>query len=195
MKVNTKSKRTLKEMSNEYSSDFMKKYNDINIIHFNENMSMVNKMDNMNFSPASYSGFFKTNPLLEARNKSMRDWGVESACYDFSSDDRETLTSTTGSRYSNPDRRKMSTTCYKLELPEEDHRNDVAGAMVSELDSFCTLCTSSFSFSNCNNCEKSSCGSKCSNERSGNLVESDDDEEDGERVEIVDATDKIINAG
>lgn len=29
------------------------------------------------------------------------------------------------------------------------------------LDSFCTLCTSSFSFNRCNQCEESSCGSKC----------------------------------
>lgn len=29
------------------------------------------------------------------------------------------------------------------------------------LDSFCTLCTSSFSFNRCNQCEDSSCGSKC----------------------------------
>lgn len=33
------------------------------------------------------------------------------------------------------------------------------------LDSFCTLCTSSFSFNRCNQCEDSSCGSKC-NDRS-----------------------------
>lgn len=34
--------------------------------------------------------------------------------------------------------------------------NSVAG-----LDSFCTLCTSSFSYNRCNQCEESSCGSKC----------------------------------
>lgn len=32
---------------------------------------------------------------------------------------------------------------------------------VAGLDSFCTLCTSSFSFNRCNQCEESSCGSKC----------------------------------
>lgn len=32
---------------------------------------------------------------------------------------------------------------------------------VAGLDSFCTLCTSSFSFNRCNQCEDSSCGSKC----------------------------------
>lgn len=32
---------------------------------------------------------------------------------------------------------------------------------VTGLDSFCTLCTSSFSFNRCNQCEESSCGSKC----------------------------------
>lgn len=35
---------------------------------------------------------------------------------------------------------------------------------INGLDSFCTLCTSSFSFNRCNQCEDSSCGSKC-NER------------------------------
>lgn len=32
---------------------------------------------------------------------------------------------------------------------------------VAGLDSFCTLCTSSFSYNRCQHCENSSCGSKC----------------------------------
>lgn len=57
--------------------------------------------------------------------------------------------------------------------------NSVAG-----LDSFCTLCTSSFSYNRCNQCEESSCGSKCNLSqlhdgksllnRSGNISEGGD---------------------
>ncbi|XP_021712312.1 uncharacterized protein LOC110680830 [Aedes aegypti] len=204
IKVSPKSKKSLKDMSAGYSADFMKKYNDINIIHFNENMSMVNKLDNIRFSPSNYTNLFKTNPLLEGkRSKSFREWGVESASFEFSSDDRDTLTMTSCSHYSTE-----ATENYHLLRSVSQHSNDgnsrelsdfggvaggvdieddddddeddddgiiinhlsledcFAGGLVSQLDSFCTLCTSSFSFSNCNNCEKSGCGSKCSGEGS-----------------------------
>ncbi|XP_062536879.1 uncharacterized protein LOC134205563 isoform X2 [Armigeres subalbatus] len=204
IKVTPKSKKSLKDMSSGYSADFMKKYNDINIIHFNENMSMVNKLDNIRFSPSNYSNLFKTNPLLEGkRSKSFRDWGVESASFEFSSDDRDTLTMTSCSHYSaegtehyhllkslsqqssDGHSRKLlgSASGGGVDADDDDDDDDeddddgiiinhysledcFAGGLVSQLDSFCTLCTSSFSFSNCNNCEKSGCGSKCSGEES-----------------------------
>ncbi|XP_055622200.1 uncharacterized protein LOC129765793 [Toxorhynchites rutilus septentrionalis] len=196
IKVSPKSKKSLKDISTGYSADFMKKYNDINIIHFNENMSMVNKLDNIRFSPSNYTNLFKANPLLEGkRNKSFRDWGVESACFEFSSDDRDTLTMTSCSHYSAADERyhllrSISQQGNRLkkgrrddgmganddDVDDDDDDDDddgiiiphysleecLGGGMASQLDSFCTLCTSSFSFSNCNNCEKSGCGSKCS---------------------------------
>lgn len=198
--MSPKSKKSLKDMSAGYSADFMKKYNDVNIIHFNENMSMVNKLDNVRFSPSNYTNLFKTNPLLEGkRSKSFRDWGVESASFEYSSDDRDTLTMTSCSHYSGDgeyyhllkslSQHSNDEHCRRLlgegGSAEEDDEDDddeddddgiimnhysleecFAGGLVSQLDSFCTLCTSSFSFSNCNNCEKSGCGSKCSGDGS-----------------------------
>lgn len=46
------------------------------------------------------------------------------------------------------------------------------------LDSFCTLCTSSFSFNRCNHCEDSSCGSKCNDRNDNNdqkLIDTNND--------------------
>lgn len=131
--------------------DVLQKYNDINIIHFNENMSMVNRMDNIKFVP--YTRQFKSSPSLvsafpsNGRNKSLREWGVETVSFDFSSDDRMTPTTSGESA---------------------DERVDFSDSAIqtsSANDSFCTLCTSSFSFDNCNNCPENTCGSKCSSEQ------------------------------
>lgn len=203
-----KSKKSLKDFQSGYSADFMKKYNDINIIHFNENMSMVNKLDNVRFSPSNYTNLFKTNPLLEGRRtKSFREWGVESASFEFSSDDREegdrgedegdeegTLTMTSCSRSYSEKYVLLRSISQQgggggddLDSGDEDDgiimnhyslEECLAGGLVSQLDSFCTLCTSSFSFSNCNNCEKSGCGSKCSVASSSRNDERDDDDDD-----------------
>ncbi|XP_053698839.1 uncharacterized protein LOC128745784 [Sabethes cyaneus] len=190
-----KSKKSLQDMSAGYSVDFMKKYNDINIIHFNENMSMVNKLENVRFSPSNYTNLFKTNPLLEGkRSKTFREWGVESASFDFSSDDRDTMTMTSYSHYSSDEAKccllppkamdhRKPPAIISNSIDEEDDDDDgiimnhysleecLAGGLVSQLDSFCTLCTSSFSFSNCNNCEKSACGSKCSADSSSTTID------------------------
>ncbi|XP_055526713.1 uncharacterized protein LOC129719220 [Wyeomyia smithii] len=194
-----KSKKSLQDMTAGYSVDFMKKYNDINIIHFNENMSMVNKLENVRFSPSNYTNLFKTNPLLEGkRGKSFREWGVESASFDFSSDDRDTLTMTSYSHCSGDEakcrllpktiepRRPPPLAATNIGNIDEDDDDDdgiiinhysleecLAGGLASQLDSFCTLCTSSFSFSNCNNCEKSACGSKCSGDSNTTIDEAE----------------------
>lgn len=129
--------------------DVLQKYHDINIIHFNENMSMMNRMDNIKFVPyARTSTVNKSSPSLiggfSNRKKSLREWGVETVSFDFSSDDRMTPT----------------TSCESAD--ERVDFSDSAIQTSSANDSFCTLCTSSFSFSNCNRCDDQ-CGSKCSN--------------------------------
>lgn len=130
--------------------DIMQKYNDINIIHFNENMSMMNRMDNIKFVP--YSRQFKSSPSLitgfnNGRKKSLREWGVETVSFDFSSDDRMTPTTSGES------------------IDERIDFSDSAIQTSSANDSFCTLCTSSFSFSNCHGCGENVCGSKCSSDK------------------------------
>lgn len=160
VQVSPRPKKTLKEFSNRYSSNFMKKYNDINIIHFNENMSMQSRNGTMKFAPTYRGGFFQTNPMTDSfpgRKKSAaptatataivdRELGVETVCYDFSSDDR------------------LTDACPSTSDDGETGVNDFsdARATANSMDSFCTLCTSSFSFNNCNKCEGSSCSSKCS---------------------------------
>lgn len=84
--------------------------------------------------------------------------------FDSSSDERlaveHTMSSFTDSPLSDSSMRETETDdcicsysdCGQTMLDE----HSVAG-----LDSFCTLCTSSFSFNRCNQCEESSCGSKC----------------------------------
>lgn len=113
-------------------------YNDINIIHFNENMSMMNKNDNIKFVP--YQRQFKAPQI-----KSKQEWGMEAVSFNFSSDDRMTTSE--------------ESDCERLDF------SDSAMQANSANDSFCTLCSSSFSFSNCHGCGDNFCGSKCSNER------------------------------
>lgn len=156
-----KPKKTLKEFSSRYASNnFMKKYNDISIIHFNENMSMQSRNTTLQkLTPGrQYSGVFQTSPLNRSFEKTLQNNHVmlnrkghrkeveeETVCYDFTSDGTSTINTTS----------------------DDDGETGVnefsdVGATGSPLDSFCTLCTSSFSFNNCKNCEGNSCSSKCS---------------------------------
>lgn len=143
LQVSPKPKKSLKEISSRYSLNFMQKYHDLNIIHFNENMSMTSRQNTMKF--ARCPGAFSTSPISNSfsnRKKSIRDYkGLEGINFELSSDDRAGTSSDDG---------ELSDT----------------RATASPMDSFCTLCTSSFSYSNCNNCEQSACSSKCSAEES-----------------------------
>lgn len=172
-----KPKKSLKEMSYKYSSNFMQKYNDVNIIYFNENMSMARKYDMRKYSP-NFSNFrtFEThsssstmtnenNNNLINKNKNyklirnchnnknknrkfLREWGSESVSFEFSSDDRE-------------DKTESDDTTTDIISSDIDIQSEV-------LDSFCTLCTSSFSFNHCRYCDNSGCSSKCQSEKSIN---------------------------
>lgn len=156
-----KPRKSLKEISNRYSSHYMQKYNDVNIIYFNENMSMTSKSNTIKFARCP-TGNFKPSPLNNSfsnRKKSIREFGIETAYYDFSSDDRTTTTSTTNSPASESSNRETETDDCLCEYSD--------CAVTNGLDSFCTLCTSSFSFNQCNRCEKSTCSSKCDNSVNG----------------------------
>lgn len=170
-----KPRKSLKEISDRYSSHYMQKYNDVNIIYFNENMSMTSKSNTIKFSRCP-AGTFKQSPLNQSfsnRKKSIRDWEVETACFDFSSDDRATTTSGessaaslagVGSPGTSGDSDSISTSVKTTSRSDATEclcnfsENAVSGG---QLDSFCTLCTSSFSFSHCNKCDESRCSSKC----------------------------------
>ncbi|CAD7091541.1 unnamed protein product [Hermetia illucens] len=143
---NPKPKKSLKEMSTNYSSNFMQKYNDLNIIYFNENMSMTSRYDMRNYSPVYKQQIFRTSPMSSSftmRQNTNREWGSESVSFEFSSDDRED----------------------KTESETDGAHTDAEDSAGAALDSFCTLCTSSFSFNQCRYCDDSACSSKCQSEK------------------------------
>ena len=155
-------RKSLKAMSNRYSSNYMQKYHDVNVIHFDKNMSMTNKINTIKFARCP-TGNFKPHLMSDnflTGKKTLRDWSTDTACFDFSSDDRATATtSTTNSPASESSTRDTET---------DDCICDYSDcARTNGLDSFCTLCTSSFSYNRCNRCETSSCGSKCNSPING----------------------------
>lgn len=68
-------------------SHYMQKYNDVNIIYFNENLSMTSKCNTIKFSRGPAAGkTFKQSPMNQSfsnRKKSIRDWEVDESCFDF----------------------------------------------------------------------------------------------------------------
>lgn len=123
IKNNNSSKKLL--LKKTYCKNLMYKYN--NIIHFNENLSMMDKNANYNISEGQL-----TNKFMPGRQKSLKEWGIDTAIFDFSSDERESGES-----------------CINM------IENDFQGAYFS-INSCCS-CSSSFSFSNCNGCNQSIC--------------------------------------
>lgn len=91
---------------------------------------------------------------------------------DCSSDERgASTTTTTGKSHSesplsDTSVRETETDDYLCSYSDCEQRMD-AGRDMAALDSFCTLCTSSFSFTRCQHCENSSCGSKCDSSQGG----------------------------
>lgn len=162
-----KPKKSLREISDRYSSQYMQKYNDVNIIYFNENMSMTSKNNTVNFSSCPI-GTFKPSPMNKSfsnRRKSIREWGVETVCFDFSSDDRTGGGSGGGGDGTGTSTSNGTPSDSSLASPNDSGAeclcNFSENALTGPLDSFCTLCTSSFSFSKCNKCDESTCSSKC----------------------------------
>lgn len=125
--------------------------------------------------------------LMTNRNRSLRHWvggkgalpslktdpfiGVDSmTCFECSSSDERHATNTAKSSVSSTtDSPSTDSSLRDTETDEyvgnfSDYTGTNLGAHsgnATALDSFCTLCTSSFSFNRCNRCEASSCSSKC----------------------------------
>lgn len=175
----TSQKKSLKEISDRYPTKQMQ--NEVNVIYFNENMSMTSKFNRNNkFQLNAKNG----NLGLLNQNRSMRDWigsnvtptlanlGIRSnenktngTCFECSIERNATTITKSSSTTNSP---------LSESSPHETETDDCLGSYsdctatnVGEggnLDSFCTLCTSSFSFNRCNRCEESSCSSKCNSE-------------------------------
>lgn len=86
---------------------------------------------------------------------------------DGSSDERGASTTTTATGKSHSESPLSESSVRETETDDylcsySDCEQTVADATsMANLDSFCTLCTSSFSYNRCQHCENSSCGSKC----------------------------------
>lgn len=86
--------------------------------------------------------------------------------FDTSSDDRmqstvDAMSSFTDSPLSDSSMRETETDDCICSFSDCGQTTMIDANSAAGLDSFCTLCTSSFSFNRCNQCEDSSCGSKC----------------------------------
>lgn len=68
-----------KSLSEKYQQQMMNKYNHDNVIHFNDNISMVEKGNNM------LNNTLLANFILDRK----KEFEAKSATFDFSSDDRE----------------------------------------------------------------------------------------------------------
>lgn len=202
--TNSRQKKNLKEMSNRnYNPHYTHhRFNDINTIYFNENMSMTSRCSTIRFSRCP-TGNFNPNAANNVRSAKQKhqqplyEWidskGTKqslspsplgksysrfslnenhlpsisnhrnSDIFDSSSDERvvsnvEGMSSFTDSPLSDSSMRETETDDC-LCTYSDCGQTITDGA--TQLDSFCTLCTSSFSFNRCNQCEESSCGSKC----------------------------------
>ncbi|KAI8036090.1 hypothetical protein M5D96_011184 [Drosophila gunungcola] len=149
-----------------------------NVIYFNENLSMASKYNVRPFPLTRYPSC----PLSSfgAASQEGRGGGggagggrqegsagsslgeeedTESEPYHFCSDeDRSSHTATLKMRHHHG--LEMDASVNEEDADLEDDQAE------SQLDSFCTLCTSTFSYNKCCRfCENSLCGSKCNSER------------------------------
>lgn len=100
------------------------KYDNLGIIYFNENISMMEKK--------LYESSYKNARFGKTMFNANKDWETNTATFDFSSDDREKSLSSTDDDGS-----------FRQKSINSRHFNHSNGGSSS-----CTLCTSSFSFCN-----------------------------------------------
>lgn len=150
------------------NADLMRKYNNIDtdgggafnnsnsIIYFNENLTMTSKYNvrryplhrYFSYPVSSYSNSDDSiSPQSSKSGNHITDDG-ESGHYDYSSDDdRDTLVDSCDHNSTKNRKTKMPQLMCNIE---------------DNLDSLCTLCTSSFSYNNC--CSSSQCSSTCNSD-------------------------------
>ncbi|KAH8420175.1 hypothetical protein KR009_006860 [Drosophila setifemur] len=159
-----------------------------NVIYFNENLSMASKYNVRPFPLTRYPSCPLSTFELASSHESQagRNEGsagsslgedeedTESEAYNFCSDeDQSSQTQTLKLRRHHHHNSEMVLGLemgmgLEMEMgssadPDPDMEDDPAE---SQLDSFCTLCTSTFSYNKCCRfCDNSLCGSKCNSER------------------------------
>lgn len=141
------------------------------IIYFNENLTMTSKYDMRQYPLSRYPSC----PLSSFSN-SDDSVSPQSSRSDHQNhvDDSEESSSRRFDYSSSEDDRATLINCFHSSRPNE-HLNcyENGGAIGDEedhLDSFCTLCTSSFSYNKCcRYCDNSLCGSQCNSEHTASL--------------------------
>ncbi|EDW46252.1 GM13501 [Drosophila sechellia] len=146
-----------------------------NVIYFNENLSMASKYNVRPFPLARYpscplSSFGLSpgsgRPEGSAGSSLGEEEDTESEPYHFCSDeDHSSHTQTIKlRRHQNGHHGHHGLDLMEPSVNEDADLEDEQAE--SQLDSFCTLCTSTFSYNKCCRfCENSLCGSKCNSER------------------------------
>ncbi|KAM8721319.1 hypothetical protein ACLKA7_007226 [Drosophila subpalustris] len=143
-----------------------------NVIYFNENLSMTSKYNVRQFPltrypscPLSSFGMSSQRGAEGSAGSSLAE-DTESDRYNFCSDEDQSSNA-----------RTLKIRCRKLRMDADvdisgngdgdvDADLDLDDHAESQLDSFCTLCTSTFSYNKCCRfCDNSLCGSKCNSER------------------------------
>lgn len=153
---------------------FLRKYHDQgiggNIIYFNENLSMTRKYDMRHYpsdtrfsrSACQLSNYSMSGDSIspQSSTRSRENADTESERY-FSSEYSERQTSPADAVGNSGAHNSSNKNSHNSCCQGEGDANAEA-----QLDSFCTLCTSTFSYNKCYRyCENSLCGSKCNSER------------------------------
>ncbi|KAH8387198.1 hypothetical protein KR093_005452 [Drosophila rubida] len=160
-----------------------------NVIYFNENLSMTSKYNVRQFPLTRYPSCPLSSFGISSQRggeaggsagSSLGEEDTESDRYNFCSDEDQSSNAQT-----------LKLRCHKLHLDtapqagvadegdanlvhidadldddDDDVDDDDDEHAESQLDSFCTLCTSTFSYNKCCRfCDNSLCGSKCNSER------------------------------
>ncbi|XP_070132646.1 uncharacterized protein f isoform X3 [Drosophila bipectinata] len=148
-----------------------------NVIYFNENLSMASKYNVRPFPltrypscPLSTFGIStgQAGPEGGSAGSSLgEEEDTESEAYNFCSDeDQSSHTQTLKLRRHHEIDMGLSSATDPTDHEHHDLAEEDEDQAESQLDSFCTLCTSTFSYNKCCRfCENSLCGSKCNSER------------------------------
>lgn len=151
--------------------------NNANVIYFNENLTMTSKYDMRQFPLNRYpscplSTFSNSDDSVSPASSKSDNHNstdeTESCRYDYSSEEDQTtlIDYCTHNNHDNVERMMPSYNCCAIDGDVDDDEDDAEAL----LDSFCTLCTSSFSYNKCcRYCDNSQCGSKCNSERSSHI--------------------------
>lgn len=155
---------------------FLRKYYDVGnpfprsnatneVIYFNENLTMTSKYDMGRYPQLNR---YPSCPLSNIGNSDDSVSPTSSRSDNHNTDDSE-LSRRFDYSSSEDDRATLVDCFHRTNALHISGFDDIDGAE-DQLDSFCTLCTSSFSYNKCcRYCDNSRCGSQCNSEHTASL--------------------------